>query len=156
MRKDIVEGSEAPDFEAVTDGNGKLKLSSLKGRHVVLYFYPKDDTPGCTKESCGFAEMHQDFMDKNAEIVGVSKDSVARHDNFKNKYGLPFTLVSDQDGSICEAYGTWVEKKNYGRTYMGIQRATFLIDDKGCVSHVWRNVKVDGHIEAVMRALADL
>ena len=156
MRKDIVEGSKAPDFEAVTDGNGKLKLSSLKGRHVVLYFYPKDDTPGCTKESCGFAEMHQDFIDKNAEIVGVSKDSVARHDNFKTKYGLPFTLVSDQDGSICEAYGTWVEKKNYGRTYQGIQRATFLIDDKGCVSHVWRNVKVDGHLEAVMRALADL
>jgi len=156
MRKDIVEGSKAPDFEAVTDGNGKLKLSSLKGRHVVLYFYPKDDTPGCTKESCGFAEMHQDFIDKNAEIVGVSKDSVARHDNFKTKYDLPFTLVSDQDGSICEAYGTWVEKKNYGRTYQGIQRATFLIDDKGCVSHVWRNVKVDGHIEAVMRALADL
>ena len=156
MRKDIVEGSDAPDFEAATDGGGKLKLSSLKGMHVVLYFYPKDDTPGCTKESCGFAEMHQNFMDKNAEIGGASKDCVARHDNFKNKYDLPFTLVSDEDGAICEAYGTWVEKKNYGRTYMGIQRATFLIDDKGRVRQVWRNVKVNGHVEAVMRALADL
>ena len=156
MRKDIVEGSDAPDFEAATDGGGKLKLSSLMGKRVVLYFYPKDDTPGCTKESCGFAETHQNFMDKNAEIVGVSKDSVARHDNFKNKYDLPFTLVSDEDGAICEAYGTWVEKKNYGRTYMGIERATFLIDDKGRVRQVWRNVKVNGHVEAVMRALADL
>ena len=156
MRKDIVEGSDAPAFEAATDGGGKLKLSSLKGKHVVLYFYPKDDTPGCTKESCGFAETHQNFMDKIAEIVGVSNDSVARHDNFKNKYDLPFTLVSDEDGAICEAYGTWVEKKNYGRTYMGIQRATFLIDDKGRVRQVWRNVKVNGHVEAVMRALADL
>ena len=156
MRKDIVEGSDAPDFEAATDGGSKLKLSSLKGKHVVLYFYPKDDTPGCTTESCGFAETHQNFMGKNAEIVGVSKDSVARHDNFKNKYDLPFTLVSDEDGAICEAYGTWVEKKNYGRTYMGIQRATFLIDDKGRVRQVWRNVKVNGHVEAVMRALADL
>lgn len=156
MSKDIVEGSKAPDFEAATDGGGKLKLSSLKGKHVVLYFYPKDDTPGCTKESCGFAETHQDFIDKNAVIVGLSKDSVARHDNFKSKYGLPFTLVSDEDGEICEAYGTWVEKKNYGRTYMGIERATFLIDEKGCVRKLWRKVKVDGHVEAVMRALADL
>ena len=108
MSKDIIEGSQAPDFEAATDGGGKLKLSSLKGKHVVLYFYSKDDTPGCTKESCGFAETHQDFLDKNAEVVGLSKDSVARHDDFKSKYGLPFTLVSDEDGAICEAYGTWV------------------------------------------------
>ena len=153
MRKDIVEGSDAPDFEAATDGGGKLKLSSLKGKHVVLYFYPKDDTPGCTKESCGFAEMHQNFMDKNAEIVGVSKDSVARHDNFKNKYDLPFTLVSDEDGAICEAYGTWVEKKNYGRTYMGCARSPFIINPDGILAQAMYNVKATGPVTRIMNLL---
>ena len=156
MSKGISEGSKAPDFEAATDGGGKLKLSSLAGKYVVLYFYPKDDTPGCTKESCDFTEAHPEFTGKNAEIVGISKDSVERHDKFKSKYGLSFTLVSDEDGKICEAYGTWVEKKNYGRTYMGIERSTFLIDDSGLVRKVWRKVKVDGHVEAVMHALVEL
>ncbi len=156
MSKEVAEGSQAPDFEAATDGGGRLKLSSLKGKNVVLYFYPKDDTPGCTKESCEFSDMHQEMADKSAEIIGVSKDSVARHDKFKSKYELPFTLVSDEDGAICEAYGTWVEKKNYGRTYMGIERSTFLIDGKGRILKVWRKVKVDGHVQAVMNALADL
>ena len=153
MSKEVTEGAKAPEFKAVTDGGGCLKLSSLKGKHVVLYFYPKDDTPGCTKESCGFAENYGDFTGKGAEIVGVSKDSVARHDKFKAKYDLPFTLVSDEDGAICEAYGVWKEKKNYGRTYMGIERSTFLIDKKGKVAKVWRKVKVNGHVEAVKDAL---
>ena len=152
MTAEITEGSKAPDFDAPTDGGGSLKLSALKGKKVVLYFYPKDDTPGCTKESCGFAETSPDFGKVDAEIVGVSKDSVARHDKFKAKYDLPFTLVSDEDGAICEAYGTWVEKKNYGRTYMGIERSTFLIDETGLVRKVWRKVKVNGHVDAVLEA----
>ena len=152
MSVDITEGSAAPDFEAPTDGGVSLKLSGLKGKKVVLYFYPKDDTPGCTKEACGFAENMPDFGEVDAEIIGVSKDSVARHDKFKAKYELPFTLVSDEDGAICEAYGTWVEKKNYGRTYMGIERATFLIDEEGVVRKVWRKVRVNGHVDAVLEA----
>jgi len=156
VNKEVTEGVKAPNFEAVTDGGGSLKLSSLEGKHVVLYFYPKDDTPGCTKESCGFAENYNNFTEKGAEIVGVSKDSVARHDKFKTKYDLPFTLVSDEDGTICEAYGVWKEKKNYGRTYMGIERSTFLINKKGEVTKVWRGVKVNGHVEAVMDALDTL
>ena len=156
MSKEVTEGVKAPDFKAATDGGGSLKLSSLKGKHVVLYFYPKDDTPGCTKESCGFAETHGEFTGKGAEIVGVSKDSVARHDKFKSKYDLPFTLGSDEDGAICDAYGVWKEKKNYGRTYMGIERSTFLIDKKGKVAKLWRKVKVNGHVEAVMDALDEL
>ena len=153
MYKELTEGAEAPDFEATTDGGNSLQLSSLKGNFVVLYFYPKDDTPGCTKESCSFAENYGYFSSKGAEIIGVSKDSVARHDKFKAKYNLPFTLVSDEDGTICEAYGVWKEKKNYGRTYMGIERSTFLIDKHGKVAKAWRKVKVNGHIEAVKKVL---
>lgn len=156
MSKEISEGTKAIDFDAPCDGGGSLKLSSLKGKKVVLYFYPKDDTPGCTKESCEFAQFQQRFADRNAEIVGVSKDSVARHDKFKSKYNLPFTLVSDEDGTICEEYGVWQEKKNYGRTYMGISRSTFLIDEKGKVVKIWRKVRVTGHVEAVLTALDEL
>jgi peroxiredoxin Q/BCP len=156
MSTEIKEGSTAPDFNAARDGGGKFKLSSLKGKHVVLYFYPKDDTPGCTKESCEFAQFQQRFADRNAEIIGVSKDSIARHDKFKSKYSLPFTLVSDEDGAICEAYGVWQEKKNYGRTYMGISRSTFLIDEQGKVAKIWRKVRVTGHVEAVMNALDEI
>ena len=149
-------GDKAPDFNAPTDGGGKLKLSSLKGRKVVLYFYPKDDTPGCTKEACGFRDSLASLADAGTVVVGVSRDSVKRHDNFKAKYDLPFQLVADEDGAVCEAYGVWVEKMNYGRTYMGIERATFLIDAKGKVAEVWRKVKVNGHVEAVTRAAAAL
>jgi peroxiredoxin Q/BCP len=156
VSQEISEGAPAPDFNAACDGGGMFKLSSLKGKNVVLYFYPKDDTPGCTKESCEFAQFEQRFSDRNAEIVGVSKDSVARHDNFKSKYNLPFTLVSDEDGAICEDYGVWQEKKNYGRTYMGISRSTFLIDADGKVAKIWRKVRVTGHVEAVMTALDEL
>ena len=145
-------GDKAPDFKMAADDGEEIALKSLKGRTVVLYFYPKDDTPGCTKEACGFQEAMQDFDRVDAEIVGVSRDSVARHKNFKNKYGLNFRLASDEDGAVCEAYGVWTEKKNYGRTYMGIERSTFLIDGKGVIRNVWRKVKVDGHVDEVLAA----
>ncbi len=149
-------GDKAPDFSAATDGGGEITLSKLRGKKVVLYFYPKDDTPGCTKEACGFRDSLPDFTGLDAEIVGVSKDSVAKHEKFKAKYDLPFTLVADEDGAICGAYGTWIEKSMYGRKYMGIDRATFLIDEKGVVRNVWRKVKVKDHVEAVLAAAADL
>ncbi|TWT00676.1 thioredoxin-dependent thiol peroxidase [Reyranella sp. CPCC 100927] len=152
----VVEGKKAPDFTAATDGGGKLKLSDLQGKAVILYFYPKDDTSGCTKEACGFRDNLPDFSKAKATVIGVSKDSVERHDKFKAKYDLPFTLVSDTDGKICEKYGTWIEKSLYGRKYMGIDRATFLIDKTGTVRKVWRKVKVPGHVEAVLEAAKGL
>lgn len=152
----VEEGSKAPDFTAPTDGGGKLKLSELKGKAVILYFYPKDDTTGCTKEACGFRDSLPDFSKAKATVIGVSKDSVERHDKFKAKYDLPFTLVSDTDGKICEKYGTWIQKSLYGRKYMGIDRATFLIDKTGTVRNIWRKVKVPGHVEAVLEAVKAL
>ena len=149
-------GDKAPDFSAATDGGGTLGLKDLKGRKVVLYFYPKDDTPGCTKEACGFRDALPDFSAAEAAVIGVSKDSVARHDKFKAKYDLPFTLASDVDSTDCEAYGTWVEKSMYGRKNMGIDRATFLIDEAGVLRAEWRKVKVPGHVEAVLAAAREL
>ena len=146
-------GDKAPDFSLPTDGDGQLKLSSLKGRKVVLYFYPKDMTPGCTTEAEGFRDAIEAFRKAGAEIVGISKDSVKRHDNFKAKHDLPFSLVSDEDGSACEAYGVWVEKLNYGRKYMGIERATFLVDETGKIERVWRKVRVKGHVDEVLAAV---
>jgi peroxiredoxin Q/BCP len=147
-------GDKAPDFTLPTDGGGEVSLKTLKGRKVVLYFYPKDDTPGCTTEACGFRNLMPDFSKAGAEIVGISRDSVKRHDNFKSKYDLPFTLASDEDGTVCEAYGVWVEKVNYGRKYMGIERSTFLIDENGRIAGVWRKVRVKGHVEAVLDVAA--
>ena len=152
----INEGDKAPDFDLPTDGGGTLKLSSLKGKKVVLYFYPKDDTPGCTKEACGFRDALSDFSKLDAEIVGVSKDPPAKHDKFKAKYDLPFTLVSDEDGNMIEAYGSWVEKNMYGRKYMGIDRSTFLIDEKGVIRKIWRKVKVKDHVDEVKAAAETL
>lgn len=149
-------GDKAPDFTMPTDGGGTVSLAGLKGKNVILYFYPKDDTPGCTTEACGFRDMMPDFSGANAEIVGVSKDSVARHDKFKAKYELPFTLGADLDGKVCEDYGVWVEKKNYGRTYMGIERSTFLIDGDGVIRGLWRKVRVKGHVENVLETLKGL
>jgi thioredoxin-dependent peroxiredoxin len=149
-------GDKAPDFSAPTDGGESLKLSSLKGKNVILYFYPKDDTPGCTKEACGFRDTMEQLASANTVVLGVSKDSVKRHDNFKAKYDLNFQLVSDEDGAICEAYGVWVEKMNYGRTYMGIERSTYLIDGKGKINQVWRKVRVKNHVEAVAQAAGAL
>lgn len=148
-------GDIAPDFNLATDSGGELSLSSLRGKKIVLYFYPKDMTPGCTTEAEGFRDAIGAFGAANTEIIGVSKDSVKRHDNFKAKYDLPFTLVADVDGEACEAYGVWVEKKNYGRTYMGIERSTFLIDEKGKITQMWRKVRVKGHVDNVLEAASN-
>jgi peroxiredoxin Q/BCP len=148
----VVPGTPAPDFTLPKDGGGSVTLSALRGKKVILYFYPKDDTPGCTAEACSFRDMLPDFSGANATVIGISKDSAQSHDRFKKKHALTFDLVSDVDGKVCEAYGVWVEKKNYGKTYMGIERSTFLIDEKGVVSEVWRKVKVDGHVAKVLAA----
>jgi thioredoxin-dependent peroxiredoxin len=145
-------GDKAPDFSLPTDGNGKVSLSKFKGKKVILYFYPKDDTSGCTAEACGFRDRLPKLGKSDAVVIGISRDSVASHDKFKKKYDLPFTLASDEDGKVCEAYGTWVEKSMYGRKYMGIERATFLIDPKGAIRNIWRKVKVTGHVEEVLAA----
>ena len=152
----VTVGDKAPAFDLPTDGGGQLKLSDLKGKTVVLYFYPKDSTPGCTTEGNDFKDLHDEFTAANAVIVGASKDSVKRHDNFKAKQGFPFTLVSDEDGTLCEAYGVWVLKKNYGREYMGIERSTFVIDAKGKIAHEWRKVRVKGHAAEVLDAVKAL
>jgi peroxiredoxin Q/BCP len=152
----VAEGKKAPDFTAATDGGGKLKLSDLRGKPVVLYFYPKDDTSGCTAEACGFRDQAAAFKKLKAQVIGISKDSVASHDKFKKKYDLNFPLVSDADGKICEKYGTWIEKSMYGRKYMGIERATFLIDKAGVVAKAWHKVKVPGHVAEVADALKSL
>ncbi|WP_421875373.1 thioredoxin-dependent thiol peroxidase [Pacificispira sp.] len=152
----VNEGDTAPDFTMPTDGGGTVRLSDLKGKPVILYFYPKDDTPGCTKEACGFRDSLPDFSGAGATVIGVSKDTVAKHDKFKAKYDLTFPLASDEDGAVCEAYGTWVEKSMYGRKYMGIDRATFLIDGDGKLAKIWRKVKVPGHVEDVLAAVKSL
>lgn len=149
-------GDKAPDFDLPGDGGKKVKLSALKGRTVIVYFYPKDDTPGCTKEACGFNDALPDFGKAKAEVIGISRDSVASHDKFAGKYKLRFRLASDEDGKACEAYGTWVEKSMYGRKYMGIERATFLVDAKGVIRGIWRKVKVPGHVEEVLAAARGL
>ncbi|MGH6916047.1 MAG: peroxiredoxin, partial [Geminicoccales bacterium] len=142
----------APGFDLPADGGGRVRLGDFQGSPLVLYFYPKDDTPGCTKEAQGFAEAYGAFRAAGVEIVGVSKDDVASHERFKAKYGLSFPLASDPDGAVVEAYGSWVEKSNYGRTYMGIDRSTFLIDGSGTLQKVWRGVKVPGHVAEVLAA----
>jgi peroxiredoxin Q/BCP len=149
-------GAKAPAFSMKTDGNGKVSLSELKGKNVVLYFYPKDDTSGCTAEACGFRDQLPKFKKLDAVVVGVSRDSVESHDKFKKKYDINFTLGSDESGKVTEAYGVWVEKNMYGKKYMGIERATYLIDGKGIIRGVWRKVKVPGHVEEVAKAIKSL
>jgi peroxiredoxin Q/BCP len=149
-------GKAAPKFEMPTDGGGKISLADLKGRRVVLYFYPKDDTPGCTTEACGFRDALPDFRKVKATVIGVSRDSVAAHDKFKAKYKLPFTLASDADGKTSADYGTWVEKSMYGRKYLGMERSTFLIDEKGIVRGIWRKIKIPGHVDEVLKAVKKL
>lgn len=145
-------GHKAPAFTLPTDGGGEISLDDFKGKTVVLYFYPKDDTSGCTAEACAFRDALPDFSKVKAAIVGISRDPVKKHDKFKEKYALNFPLASDEEGKVCEAYGTWVEKSMYGRKYMGIERSTFLIDGKGVIREVWRKVKVQGHAEEVLKA----
>ena len=156
MSTELKKGIQAPDFRGICDGDRTIMLSSMTGNNIILYFYPKDDTPGCTKESCEFANANDDFSKLETIIIGVSRDSVARHNKFKDKYNLPFLLVSDESGKICEAYGVWREKKNYGKIYMGIERSTFLIDKKGVIQKIWRKVRVNGHVDTVMNELSDL
>ena len=149
-------GGKAPVFTLPADGGGKVSLKALKGKAVVLYFYPKDDTPGCTKEACAFRDRFPDFRKVKAEIVGISKDDVDRHDKFKKKYDLPFTLASDADGKVCAAFGVWQEKSLYGKKFMGIVRSTFLIDETGTIRAIWPKVKVDGHADEVLAAIEAL
>lgn len=156
MAKDLNIGDNAPDFDLPADGGGQLNLSALKGRKVVVYFYPKDDTSGCTKEALAFSATRDAFANADAEIVGISADSVAKHDKFKAKYDLTITLASDEQRRTLAAYGVWVEKSMYGRKYMGIERATYLIDRDGRIAHIWRKVKVPGHAEDVLKAARDL
>lgn len=146
-------GDKAPDFTLPTDGAGTVRLSDLKGQHVVLYFYPKDDTSGCTAEACQFRDLFPKFGRSDAAVIGISRDSIVSHDKFKKKYKLPFTLAADEQGKVTERYGVWVQKSMYGRKYMGIERSTFLIDGKGVIRGIWRKVKVPGHAEEVLNAI---
>jgi peroxiredoxin Q/BCP len=148
----LVEGDRAPDFTLPSDGGGSVSLKALKGKTVVLYFYPKDDTPSCTREAVDFTARLADFRKAGAEVVGVSKDSPKKHDKFKAKHKLALTLGADEDGTVVESYGVWGEKQLYGRKYMGVERATFLIDGKGVVRRTWRNVRVPGHVDEVLAA----
>ena len=151
----LEEGMNAPDFSAAGSGGKTYALSDYAGKWLVLYFYPKDDTPGCTTEANDFTGLSEQFSAKNASILGVSKDTVAKHDKFIAKHDLSVDLLSDEDGAVCEAYGVWVEKKMYGKTYMGIQRATFLITPDGKIAKVWPKVRVKGHAEDVLEAISD-
>jgi peroxiredoxin Q/BCP len=149
-------GDKAPKFRLATDGGGEVSLSALKGHPFVLYFYPKDDTSGCTKEAVGFSDSRKKFDALDIPVIGVSKDSTASHDKFKAKYKLKVTLASDPEIETAEDYGVWAEKSMYGRKYMGLERATFLVDAKGVIHSVWRKVKVPGHVEAVLAAAKTL
>lgn len=153
---ELQHGDMAPDFDLPTDGGGRVRLSDLRGQTVVLYFYPKDDTSGCTSEAQAFTTLAEDFRKAGAVVIGASKDSVKSHDRFKAKYGLEITLASDESGEVVEAYGAWVEKSMYGRKYMGIDRSTFLINGEGALSQVWRKVKVPGHADQVLKAVRAL
>ena len=146
----------APDFTLPRNGGGTVSLSEQRGRAVVLFFYPRDDTPGCTKESIGFSEQLQAFIDAGANVFGISRDSVAEHDKFVAKHELTTPLLSDESQGVCEEYGVWIEKNMYGRKFMGIQRSTFLIDTKGRIARVWRKVKVPGHVKEVLEAVRTL
>jgi thioredoxin-dependent peroxiredoxin len=152
----IEEGAKAPDFTLPTHDGSKLKLSSLKGAPVVLYFYPKDDTPGCTKEACGFRDAKAGLAKHKAVVLGVSPDTPESHEAFRQKFKLPFTLLADTNHAVAEKYGAWREKNMYGKKSMGIARSTFIIDATGKVSKVFKAVKADGHDKQVLEALADL
>lgn len=150
------EGATAPDFTLPQDGGDNVTLSALRGKTVVLYFYPKDDTGGCTKEAVAFTDHLSAFTAAGAVVYGISKDTVAKHAKFRAKHGLGVGLLSDADGDVCERYGVWAEKSMYGKTYMGIERSTFVIDGAGIVRKAWHKVKVPGHAEAVLDAVKAL
>ncbi|QDV57675.1 thioredoxin-dependent thiol peroxidase [Rosistilla oblonga] len=152
----IEAGQKAPAFNLASDEGGKIRLSSLKGSPVVLYFYPKDDTPGCTKEACAFRDRCEEIQALGATVLGVSPDDTASHAKFRSKYELNFPLLADPDHKVAEAYGAWREKNMYGKISMGIQRSTFVIDAEGKVAKVWKRVKVDGHDQHVIDAIKAL
>jgi len=151
-QKELNIGDTAPAFTLPRDGGEQVSLNDYAGQAVVLYFYPRDDTPGCTKEAIGFTEMAAEFAAANTVVIGASKDSVKKHDKFREKHSLGVVLVSDEESDLCETYGVWVEKNMYGKTYLGIERATFLIGPDGKIAQIWRKVKVPGHVEAVLQA----
>lgn len=155
MTKNIKAGNKAPAFKGETV-NGPVSSKDLKGQAYILYFYPKDSTPGCTVEACDFRDNLPKFKRLKTKVYGVSKDSLKSHAKFSDKYELPFELISDADGSICESFGTWIEKSLYGRKYMGIERATFLIGADGTIQHIWRKVKVAGHVEEILEEIKKL
>lgn len=146
--------SLAPDFTAMTDNGSSISLNSLKGKKVILYFYPKDNTSGCTQEACDFRDNLLDFTEINCEVIGISPDSVKSHTNFKSKHELNFTLISDENKEICQAYGVWVEKSMYGRKYMGVERTTFIINEDGKIIKIFNKVKVKNHINEIKEFLS--
>jgi len=156
MAKTPEPGTQAPDFDLPTDGSGRCRLSDLRGRKVVLYFYPKDDTSGCTREAIDFSALKPAFAEAGTEVIGISIDSPASHAKFIAKHNLSITLAADEEKHVVEAYGVWGEKSMYGRKYMGVERTTFLIDADGRVAQVWPKVKVPGHAEAVLAAAQGL
>ena len=149
-------GDNAPEFSVKIKDGSLLKLSELKGKYVVLYFYPKDDTPGCTIEAKDFNSKIEDFVALNAQIIGISKDDIDSHDKFSKKYDLKINLGADTEGKLCEDYGVWIEKSMFGKKYMGINRATFLIDTEGKIAYIWPSVSVVGHAKAVLNKLKEL
>ena len=150
-------GDSIPDFEAAATSDLNFKLSDYKGKsNLVIYFYPKDSTPGCTTEGLDFSALINEFKSHDTEIFGVSKDSMKRHDNFKGKQEFPFELISDESGEVCELFGVWQLKKNYGKEYMGIVRSTFLIDKDGVLRQQWNNLRVKGHVDAVLESVKEL
>jgi peroxiredoxin Q/BCP len=153
---ELSENSPAPDFLLQIDENSNVTLANYKGKNLVLYFYPKDDTPGCTIEAKDFANLSEKFKQANTEILGVSRDNIKSHHKFKEKYCLPFDLGYDQDGDVCTTYGCWVEKSMYGKKYMGIERTTFLIDKMGIIRYIWRKVSVTGHAKEVLSSATGL
>ncbi|MDR7484370.1 MAG: thioredoxin-dependent thiol peroxidase [Armatimonadota bacterium] len=146
-------GDRAPEFTAITDEGKTVSLRDFRGRKVVLYFYPRDDTPGCTKEACAFRDHYRAIQDRGAVVLGVSTDTAASHARFKEKHGLPFPLLADPERKIVRAYGVWVRKSRYGRTSMGTARTTFIIDERGVITRIFPQVRVDGHVEEVLEAL---
>lgn len=149
-------GDKAPDFSLLSDSGKKITLKSLKGHKVILYFYPKDNTSGCTKQACDFKDSIKSFENKETVIIGISKDSVESHKKFKTQFTLPFTLLSDEAGTALNDYGVWKEKSMYGKKYMGIERTTFLIDEKGKIKEIWNKVKVPGHIQDILNKILNL
>ena len=154
MANTLDTGQKAPDFTLATTAGGTVSLADYAGEDLVLYFYPKDDTPGCTKQAIAFTEHAADFAKAGAKILGISRDTLAKHEKFRAKHDLTIDLASDEDGAVCDAFGVWVEKKMYGKTYFGVERSTFLIDPEGRIARVWRKVKVPGHAMEVLDAIS--